>query len=104
MPIKTYSISICTKRIVIVIIAVLIVVVWESYREKTDPRGIGLEHGTRSGSNWPALLMNTRERKRRRKKARKTKARDPDVNTNEIHLKSEEIEEVESFGEDTTPL
>lgn len=92
------------KRIVIVIIAVLIVVVWQSNRERTDPCGIELEDGARSGSNWPALLMNTRERKRRRKKARKTKARDPDVNTNEIDLKSEEIEEVESFEEDMASL
>lgn len=71
----------------------LTVVVCQCNRGKTDPRGIELEDGTRSGSSWPASV--TKKRKRRWKKARKTKARDSIVIINEIDLESVEIEEVE---------
>jgi len=83
----------------IVIIAVLTVVAWQSNREKIDLRGLELEDGTRSDSNCPASIKN--KRKRRRKKARKAKARDPELATDGIDLEGEEIEEVESFVEDT---
>jgi len=83
----------------IVIIAVLTVVVCQFNRENPDFRGVELEDAARSDSNLPAPITN--KRKGRRKKARKAKGRDLEVAINGINLEGEEIEEVESFEDDT---
>ena len=86
---------ICTKSIVIVIIAILTVVVCQ-HRKKTNFCDGGLENGARGDGN---LVSISRKRKNKRKKGRKMK-----IASNETNLEREDIEEVESFEDDTTPV
>lgn len=92
---KHTLIPICTKSIVVMIIAVLTVAVCQ-HRKKTDLCDEELENGARGDRN---LVSISRKRKRKRKKGRKKK-----IASNETHLEREDIEEVESFEDDTTPV